>query len=614
MVTGIALDQLLLTRQAHFTPVGRIAGRAQGEGVRRFADDFSRSPGHGLEAWNLRSGKWAIAFSFDPNRIPNQYALTGEAADAEAVVTAGGPPWRACAVEAALRPTASGVCGLLLEDTGEGAPLRVTLSLGEGGAACHVIGSGLDETKPLGDALRADQWHRLRVERQWRRVRVLLDGAAVLDAKADPARKGAVGLVVAKGAAVFDDVAVRALPIQGEWTRDMPAFRIGPYHFTNSRGPDPGDYMDFTPAEWEAMRTSPDFDKLRRRPKMMALVGDEKSPWRRHGGRWQVNAGVLTGWGPAAVLQHWQDVISPLELRLRLKGLQPDSAAEVEVYATPEPGAAVRVSKALADGAWHRLWIRTDGRSITSRLDDGEWREGAFTRGDGGSVLLRVTAGQVAFDDVELTVPRERADSAFCAFDRREALWWRTGNWVDHAGIACALASNWVSLIVPESAGMLWTKRPVNPKQVWVAFNVEENSEWYGWHAHPSHVHFPFDNIHAALATTPGGTEGYRLEVNAQNHTATTLYRHGKAVATRRQDRDFPMAYRGGHAPFNPRRNRIVLVKRGGLLRAIINGREVLRYEDPQPLDTPFAGIGGEKTRINFSHVEVVDIPKSDGP
>ena len=59
---------------------------------RLFADDFSRSPGHGLLAWDP-AGEWQIGFSYDPNRVANQYGLVGRALDQPAVAIAKGPPW-----------------------------------------------------------------------------------------------------------------------------------------------------------------------------------------------------------------------------------------------------------------------------------------------------------------------------------------------------------------------------------------------------------------------------------------------------------------------------------------------------------------------------------------
>jgi hypothetical protein len=80
---GVAIDQVLFTADRDFRPTGTIGGR--GSELRRFHDDFARSPGHGMDAWDLASGKWEIVFSFDPNQIPNQYSLHGRPEGSQAV-------------------------------------------------------------------------------------------------------------------------------------------------------------------------------------------------------------------------------------------------------------------------------------------------------------------------------------------------------------------------------------------------------------------------------------------------------------------------------------------------------------------------------------------------
>jgi hypothetical protein len=98
---------------------------------------------------------------------------------------------------------------------------------------------------------------------------------------------------------------------------------------------------------------------------------------------------------------------------------------------------------------------------------------------------------------------------------------------------------------------------------------------------------------------------GYRVELNAQKHSAMVLYRNGEEVARVAQRGSFPMRYRGGHAPYAPRRNRISVLKRGGQLAVIVNSRPVLQFTDPEPLKVGRVGIGGYDTRVNFTHVEI---------
>jgi len=71
----------------------------------------------------------------------------------------------------------------------------------------------------------------------------------------------------------------------------------------------------------------------------------------------------------------------------------------------------------------------------------------------------------------------------------------------------------------------------------------------------------------------------------------------------------FPIRYLGGEQPNAPRKSRICLVKQGGRLRLTINGQNVLRYEDPDPIPAPRVGLGGYHTRFNLSHIEIGNLP-----
>ena len=74
------------------------------------------------------------------------------------------------------------------------------------------------------------------------------------------------------------------------------------------------------------------------------------------------------------------------------------------------------------------------------------------------------------------------------------------------------------------------------------------------------------------------------------------------------QDVNFPIQYRGGHSPYAPRRQCVTLVKKGSVVHALVNRQEVLRYDDPDPLPASLVGLGGYKTRINFSSVAIREL------
>jgi len=710
---GVAVDQVLLTRDADFRPLGPIqSGRMKTE-ARRVADNFSRSPGHGLDAWHCISGRWKIAFSFDPNRIPNQYSLVGEAGDTGAVAAVKGADWRGCRLAFSVRPPAGSVFGAETGRAGEGArPLRVGFELRPGGAHLTVAGPEASHSAVLGDGIRADQWHRIVIERWAWVLRVSVDSRQVFEATDLEPRTGGLGLTVSKGTVVFDDVEVSeiawladdgarfripwvvgrgakwyraggsdqpaaligragtvaaqvpdgwqvgrsfldeapgfagrcqvtagarpggtvALAVAGEEARvrrlalsfeplRQQVFRVGPYHFTKPRIEDPSDYLDFTPEEWAKIRSSPEADKLRRHKKYVPLVGGSYCIFARESGGWRVANGELVGRGPEATLRYSQEIVSDLELTARVQLVPPRSAVEFVLYDNAGSGPRVRLEGGRPtpagpepnllrltlpdDGGWHSVRITARAGRLEASVDKAGPKQMSVTRSDGGRIRLNIPVGAARFDDIEFAIARARPGAVFYTFDRRETDWWRTGGrWVDHGGMSCVLASHWISLEAATGEGLLWNKRSFGPDAL-LAFNIEENSEWFGWSQRPSHVHHPYDNIRAVLAPREDLDTGYRLEINSRNRTATVLYRNGVEVATVEQGADFPMRYVGGHAPYRPRKNRVTLVKRGGLICAILNGDEVLRWTDPEPIAVRKVGLGGYKTRVNFSHIEV---------
>ena len=781
---GIAVDQLLFTCDAKYLPIGAISPAGEARGIRRFADDFSRSPGHGMEGWDLVSGKWDINFSFDPNRIPNQFALVctpgaprspgvaqakNDGGDGDAVALIKGAPWYGCRLSFSFFPDQDGRYGAIVDRGQDGKDqMQIAFVMAGGKATLEATSGSIKESVNASAAVRMKQWHHVDIERWAWITHVFVDGNLVLKNYTAAPRAGRVGFFVTNGLAVFDDVELEEIPWQaddggelhipwvvadgGEWFRavdtekvgerdlgikplvgkkgslsarlgDMPLeemfieqlpgakgkaeveadglkplpgsdanaaavlrrpmydapakkdgpaatlklngeearvlrvalrygervqkkYVIGPYHFTEYMIPDPSDYLDFTPEEQKKMAESPDADKIERRAKFRPLVGDfgdDLSPWIRERGRWMVNEGMLTASGPS-ILRHMEETTRDLELRLRIRMQDPRASAEVELYAAPDPGIRIHIDGAKAkasppsgaakpsapaavnllmpeDTNWHDLIVRVKGSSLTAGIDKDAQKDIPVTRGDGGRMLLKVFYGRVDFDDIEVAVNKSDADGASYPFAQRETDWWRESTaqyatWVDHGGISCVLSSSWISLMAPQGEGLIWNKRTFGPDAL-VAFDVEENTEWYGWDKPHSHEHHPFDNISLLLSPEASVSplkpnekgSGYRLEVNAEGRTATLLFRNGKEVARASQDRNFPMHFVGGHAPFFPRINRIVLLKHGGLIRGLVDGKEFIRYEDPEPIDVKHIGLGGYNTHINFSHMEAHTLP-----
>ncbi|MCK6474518.1 MAG: hypothetical protein L6R28_22600 [Planctomycetes bacterium] len=729
---GVAVDQILFTTDEAYVPEGALTPQGEQPGIRRFGDEFARSPGHGLGAWEPKSGAWNLQFSFDPNRIPNQYALSGSASAPDqqpAVALAQAPDWDGARFAFSLFPETEGRCGAVLDHRGKGS-LCVTFDTGNGKAKLRVEGDGIQAETDLGEDFRLKQWHAVAIERWAFVLRVWLDRKLVLSRFDLPAPGGAAGLYVGAGQAVFDDVAIDSIPYQTEgpggaripwklgddsrWSRPgsgaallgrggtlaagmeglgveelvldpdpqspgactveaeglypvkeagatlawrpsnldearpstvrlragekevrikraavrfgdplRDTYTVGPYDFNLSYLVDPSDYLDFTPEEEKQMRESKDAGKFLRRPRNMPVVGNrggEHSPWYGVGGQWHPGRGVLGARGPGK-LRHARDFVGDVELRAKVRLVEANATATLRLYdgGKDSEGARLRIESGKPGenegngllraeaGKWHEVCFSVRGSTATAQLDGGAARSWKIERGEAGGAYLEAGAGSVEFDDVAFVLPRAGPESSFFTFERRETDWWRTGQdaeWIDHGGIACVMASSWVSLVATKGDGMLWLKRPV-PNDLIVALELEENSEWYGWDHPHSHTHYPYNNIRVAL--TPGGgiEKGYTLVLNAENFKRTVLYRDGKEVAQVLQDGRFPIRYVGGHAPMTPRKNRLVLVKRGGEIRAEVNGQTILTWSDPEPLSVSRVGLGGYQTRANFTFIEL---------
>ena len=161
---GIEVDQFLLTTDSSFIPGEAVSGAFSGWDPRRFADDFSRSPGHGLGEWDV-TGAWEIAFTLDPNRIPYQYALIGSSTNAEeSVAMARGMPWRGFQASFSFLSHGAAQFGVLFdqwETHGNGLRLRVQLDE-EGRAELALMGEKLQERVDISSIFAVDQWHRTR--------------------------------------------------------------------------------------------------------------------------------------------------------------------------------------------------------------------------------------------------------------------------------------------------------------------------------------------------------------------------------------------------------------------------------------------------------------------
>jgi hypothetical protein len=660
-----------------------------------------RSPGHGMEAWTL-SEHWDLAFSFDPNRIPNQYALVGES-DGSSTATAMpiGPAWAGCRIRAALKPASAGEYGVSFRHE-SGSAEFVGIRLADDGTATALIDE--QELPVTTGRFRLHQWHECVVERWACVTRIIIDGSVVAETTNAPTTPVKPSLAIARGEAVFDDVHIVEIPWAGEFGSDaetrlpwrMPAegwfrphpedkesewclmgetgaiqlkhpdYRVrelllttadtkvatprttvsaldaeqvkidvrkptyyhriairfsapeparivtfGPYHFSEDKIEDPSDYLDFTPEEYEAMKKSGEWDRDRREPKFRPLVGRsaDDAVWVRKQGKCRVRDGVLQFDRRGASIVHCRDVIGPFELGVRVN-LNSESELFVRPYGG-ESGVCISTKAREAEGSlhiepneWHTIVIKVSPEQAEILEPTGTSAVALEPQLTGDLVII--ASGGGAIDDVTLRLPAGNTEDGLYEFADRETNWWRQGDtWMDHGGISCTLSSSWVTLVSENDAhAMLWHKSSFS-SDVAIGTYLQEFSEWYGWKSRPSHVHEPYDNIILCFGTEMDDNTGYRLEINSRNRQETVLYRNGEEVASVDQNHTFPMRYVGGHEPFNPRTNHVRLVKSGNTVTALVNNVSVIRYEDPEPLDVSRVGLGGYRTHVNFSHIEV---------
>jgi len=396
-------------------------------------------------------------------------------------------------------------------------------------------------------------------------------------------------------------------------------FSFGPYNFNNVE--DISDYMDFTDEEFRKMNSPENKDKFKRKARRRPIIGrGEKSVWEvKRKGLWDIHDSVLRGKASKGYIKFWQEFNGDLTLRFKIKLKDNSSALKVALYSNAEKSLNMTIATTKYQengkkssglfllcpeaGKWFTVVIATSLNRINAKIGDKKTSFANLQRGDGGGIQFMVPAGVVELDDIAVSLLREKEGYNFYGFDRRESDWWREGKiWCDHSGLACVFASNWTSLIAPEGSGMLLHKRIVGDNFL-LAFNVSEASEWFGWSKKHSHIHYPWDNITIRLSSKKG--KAYELRINSENRTKTVLLRNGKAVVSINQDRKFPIRYTGGHAPYSPRRCRVVLRKTSDTIILYLNGRKIFTYTDPKPVKTSELRLGGFKTRINFSNIEL---------
>ncbi|NQZ66998.1 MAG: hypothetical protein HRT89_02905 [Lentisphaeria bacterium] len=209
---GIAIDQILVSADESYIPTAVFSdGSDDGFSLRRFADSFDRSPGHGLDPWIVISGNWKINFSFDPNRIPYQYALTASAKenDEESIIIHR-DKWPGNAFRFHIFAENPGTYGAIIDTN-----TRLEFKCGSEESTLTLVSKKRRDSIQL-KSFELKQWYRIDVE-SWASVcTVRIDGHRVMQFLDLEFEEKSPGFFVQSGRCAFDDTFLESI----DWISD----------------------------------------------------------------------------------------------------------------------------------------------------------------------------------------------------------------------------------------------------------------------------------------------------------------------------------------------------------------------------------------------------------
>lgn len=518
-----------------------------------FGDDFMRHE-KAPTPWTHVSGDWKNVGVGNEHFSINGFYYLGKS-DTPGLATIGEWFWDEYAYGAAVRPNSEGVsvglCALVQENgdyiafTAGPATYRLARRLGGEDIALAEADGGLAH----------GQWYRLTIRLTNGRVEGLVDGEVVVSAENPEPRGGGIGLLVAGGAARFDDVLVHPAsePLRSPRCEGCPAAEI-----PDSMGPH--DYMTWANAAgpWVAVPERPsllwhtgayfgdvDFTMMLRatdRPSVRRLVLTETSE--SPDGEWL-----------------WAEVrLEPGESRGELlvggPGRKPASR---RVALTGED----RLSLSRADGVATVLW---NGRPA-AKLGKAEGLR---------QLGLQISGAPVQAEDVAAVSPNVRDYS----FGVAPTDWWASGgSWEVSARWACDNRWSWLAGWDSQDA-VIWNKRPVNGDvllDLWIGVKMEAPGGPETTRCRDLNAVLCGDKVSA--------TSGYSFTLGGDSGAKTQLLRNGEVVAENAEVR-VPAGYNIHHRWFH-----VVASRSGNEIALDFEGRKVLRYEDPDPLPGGYVGM-----------------------
>lgn len=265
--------------------------------------------------------------------------------------------------------------------------------------------------------------------------------------------------------------------------------------------------------------------------------------------------------------------VTPDQLTLRRDG---------QIVAAESPSAALELPARMMVARDGPYVVGSAGRNVLVFRDEQPLDCGYAVLAAEGAALL---------DNIELGADHTLA----YRFDRVEPDWvGASGEWLFHSGMACIPWAYWLTGDGRAEPAFTWN-RQLAPADLAVSFDVSEYTTGYESGAHE---HYPYHDISLIVgAEEKHPDSGYRFAIGAEGGRHTRLYRQGQ-LAKQVDDARFTIAM-GPHCN-TPRAIEVFAVKHGGALSLSLNGVETLTYDDPEPLDSGYVGIGAAGCRANF--------------
>ncbi len=548
-----------------------------------FRDDFMRMPDE-PSPWEELSGQWRVAQLESARYSANAFTLLGRATGPEpALTTAGYWFFEDLTVEASIRPSpdADGFgIGLACHPDGSGYLLRFVARSGSVGDIQLVRLRGGTETilDEAPAAAAPDDWHRFALSGIGGRLTGALNGIDVLTAEDPQLAHGQIALWVSgQDAVAFDDVEAYSGP--RETSRPV----VLSYE---AQSADPG---------------------------ARAFLGDQyMRQWADESAQWLFGAGGLwhAGYYFGDVELSWELPERGLSEQTQLHicvpaasdALRPPTTAEQGCHLDVTPAPEAQLSLTLREGAEVRaqktIAMPEPPATIALRRS-ADIVEGLVN----GSAVVSFATTTPAAGKVGLTAPAARryagrlgivsrtvVDSTF----RSAPTDWTigSGEWGVSSRWDCSPRWSWFQGH-SEDLASVWTRRRFNGDLVVEFFaGMSMDQPWAPFYRHPG-------NICVTLCgsnETPGS--GYSFVFGGWGNSAAGLYRRGELVAKApgfvMPDVVDSLGGTSGREDAHKLHNewrRIRAERLGNTVRLIVDGRQALVFDDPDPLPDGAVGI-----------------------